>query len=1375
MADPEQLQALTRMLADALKSSLRSLGPLNAAPPAAAAAAKPPSFSVSEYRSSEDSTVADYFKRFEWALELSKIPEEQYAHYARVYMGAELNNAIKFLVSPQDPAELPFVDIRNKLVEHFDHPKDKYVESIRFREIIQKKGESVSSFVLRLRQGAAYCQYGEFLDRMLTEQLLHGLASREVCDEIIAKKPETFNAAFEVAHTLEATRNSAKEVQTAKPSVYGESTNKLGFEKPKTRKGKSIKLSSHKHQRTEPKESAEGNVKKCNGCGGQHKRSECKYRDAECFTCKGKGHISTVCRSGKQKPQHRSTYQVQAHQQPAALVDEVQSLSKIHSVAASKQVINVNIDGHEIPMEVDTGAPCGIISENKLWSIKPKCVLLKSDRQFSSYTGHPIVCLGRLPVNVRIGKTTRKLNLHVVSGNYDSLFGREWISQFAAEVNLNKLFSQSHSVHPYEDVFSDTAGKLIGPPASVHLKPGTAPVFAKARDVPLALKSQYAKEIEKKLASGAYEKVDYSEWASPTHIVVKKNGSLRITGNYKPTVNPGMIIDEHPIPKIETIFNCMKGANLFCHLDVTDAYTHLPIDAEFQHILTLNTPTHGLVRPTRAVYGAANIPAIWQRRMEAVFQGLANVINFFDDIIVFADGFENLLISLAAVFERIKQHGLRLNRAKCVFAAPVLECLGHKIDADGLHKSDKHIVAIRDAPRPTTPDELQLFLGKATYYNSFIPNLSTRSRPLRDMMQKGDLKWTPERCAAYEDIKSALVSPQVLMPYDPALPLILATDASKYGLGAVLSHRLENGLERPIAYASCAMSPTEQRYPQIDKEALAIVWAVKKFFHYLYARRFTLVTDHKPLTQILHPSKSLPTLCISRMANYADYMAHFNYEVVYKSTKENVNADYCSRFIPNRSADCVNKVSAPAALCEGRDSSEDDFDAFVLHQIAQLPVRADHIARETRKDPELGTIVQLLEAGTELARSGYKAPEVKFTLAAGCLLFEHRVVVPPVLRQSILKDLHTAHLGIVKMKGLARSFVYWPRIDADIEQTVKSCADCARQAHSPPKYSEHHWEYPKGPWERIHVDYAGPVAGSMLLIVVDAYSKWLEVKVTNSTTTAATIAIMDEMFARYGAPVTVVSDNGPQFTAAEFKEFLKNSGVKFHKLSAPYHPATNGQAERYVQTTKDALKSMNTNASSLQSHLNNFLQQYRRAPHATTGEAPCKLFLRRNFRTRFDLLKPEDVQQRVSTKQQADFEPNYRTFSVGQQVYFLSGNSRMDKWIPGVIAARLGDLHYQIEFNGKPFKRHVDQMRSRVIANAQQMVEEAESDEPRRVHFYDNAARFPSSPNHRSGARTAPSSPEYATPPSSPIQQDGPPVALRRSTRQRRPPQLYSP
>ncbi|XP_062541018.1 uncharacterized protein K02A2.6-like [Armigeres subalbatus] len=266
------------------------------------------------------------------------------------------------------------------------------------------------------------------------------------------------------------------------------------------------------------------------------------------------------------------------------------------------------------------------------------------------------------------------------------------------------------------------------------------------------------------------------------------------------------------------------------------------------------------------------------------------------------------------------------------------------------------------------------------------------------------------------------------------------------------------------------------------------------------------------------------------MANYADYLAHFNFDVVYKSTKENVNADYCSRIV--RTPMIAKKLSAT----EGRESEDDEFDLFTMHQISQLPIRAEQIARESRKDPSLGKIIQLLETGADLTRYEYKAPEAKYTLAACCLLFEHRVVIPSVLRQFVLDDLHVSHIGIVKMKGLARSFVYWPGIDADIEKAVKSCSACARQAHLPPKFSDHHWQYPKGPWERIHVDYAGPVAGSMLLIIVDAYSKWLEVKVTNSTTTSATIGILDELFSRYGVPVIVVSDNGPQFAAAEFKD-----------------------------------------------------------------------------------------------------------------------------------------------------------------------------------------------------------------------------------------------
>lgn len=175
--------------------------------------------------------------------------------------------------------------------------------------------------------------------------------------------------------------------------------------------------------------------------------------------------------------------------------------------------------------------------------------------------------------------------------------------------------------------------------------------------------------------------------------------------------------------------------------------------------------------------------------------------------------------------------------------------------------------------------------------------------------------------------------------------------------------------------------------------------------------------------------------------------------------------------------------------------------------------------------------------------------------------------------------------------------------------------------------------------------------------------------------------------------MTVVSDNGTCFASSEFKDFLTSVGVRYHKFTAPYHPATNGQAERSVQTVKRALKSLGANKSNLQKHLNLFLRQYRIAPHSTTGKPPASLFLGRVIRTRLDLILPQDLTTKMTDKQYMQFNPVFRSFEPMQNVYFLSNNIRMNKWLPGVILNRLGDLHYEILYEGKHVKRHIDQIR----------------------------------------------------------------------------------
>uniref|UniRef100_A0A182NDE6 Peptidase A2 domain-containing protein n=1 Tax=Anopheles dirus TaxID=7168 RepID=A0A182NDE6_9DIPT len=380
------MQQLSAMIAQALKTAIGNASGLangdNATP-------KAPTFSHPPFHASDGSTVEDYFNRLEWALKLSNIPTNKYADYAR---------------------EIPYADLRKTLENHFDRKKNKFVESVKFRNIVQQKGETIAQLVLGLKQGAAYCEYDNFLDRMLIEQMLHGLEARDICDEVIAKNPSSFNDALDIVLGLEATRNTVREISTASPVTSSEATHKLGYEKPPTKRQKTFRRTApHKQQPPathsafthEQRQSASKTEKSnnaaatpCNGCGGPHLRSVCRFRNALYNTCKKMGHISKVCRSGSTPRDHLTADHV-----PTYHIDSVQPINSVRNSALTiKLMVDVNIDGKCTKMELDTGAPCGIMSETTLRSIKARYFLKPTDRQFTSYTGHRINCLGRLPV-----------------------------------------------------------------------------------------------------------------------------------------------------------------------------------------------------------------------------------------------------------------------------------------------------------------------------------------------------------------------------------------------------------------------------------------------------------------------------------------------------------------------------------------------------------------------------------------------------------------------------------------------------------------------------------------------------------------------------------------------------------------------------------------------------------------------------------------------------------------------------------------------------------------------------------------------------------------------------------------------------------------
>ena len=266
------------------------------------------------------------------------------------------------------------------------------------------------------------------------------------------------------------------------------------------------------------------------------------------------------------------------------------------------------------------------------------------------------------------------------------------------------------------------------------MQPGAAPKFCKPRSVPYATKQAVENELDRLESSGILEKVSYSEWAAPIVVVPKKDGKIRLCGDYKVTVNSALEVDQYPLPRPDDLFATLAGGNKFTTLDLSQAYLQLVLDEESSSYVTVNTH-RGLYRYTRLPFGIASAPAMFQKVMDTILQDLPNVICYIDDILVTGSDDQSHLRNLAEVFARLERHGIRMKKGKCYFMRNSVEYLGHRIDATGLHALPDKLEAIQNAPAPTNVQELRSFLGLLNYYGKFIPNLSTIIHHLNSLLQ----------------------------------------------------------------------------------------------------------------------------------------------------------------------------------------------------------------------------------------------------------------------------------------------------------------------------------------------------------------------------------------------------------------------------------------------------------------------------------------------------------------------------------------------------------------------------------------------------------------------------------------------------------------
>lgn len=457
---------------------------------------------------------------------------------------------------------------------------------------------------------------------------------------------------------------------------------------------------------------------------------------------------------------------------------------------------------------------------------------------------------------------------------------------------------------------------------------------------------------------------------------------------------------------------------------------------------------------------------------------------------------------------------------------------------------------------------------------------------------------TRAKKSSFEELKRLVSTAPVLKYFDNAQPVTMSVDASSKGMGAVL---MQNG--QPVAYGSRALNETQSRYAQIEREMLAVLYGCEKFHHYIYGRRVTIETDHKPLVAIHRKPIHRATPRLQRMLMR---LQRYDIELVYKPGKEMFISDALSRAFLEETTEQLVDEELSVSVIE-----------------AQLPVseqKLSEIKLATATDPSLQELSHVVTSGwpsnkkaVHSSISPYWSFKDEITVIDGLLYRGYRLIIPDSLKHEMLAKLHEAHLGIVKTKQRAREIIYWPLMNQDIENMIRQCSVCNkyRNANCAEPLMSH--DIPSRPWAKVGVDLF-EFKGREYLLCVDYFSKYPEIALLQNMSSEATVTALKSIFARHGIPSEVISDNGPQFASHTFHKFAEEWNFT-HSTSSPKYPKSNGQAERCVQTVKNLFRKTEDSHGEIYIAL----LEYRASPIDVINLSPAQLLFNRQLRTKIPI------------------------------------------------------------------------------------------------------------------------------------------------------------
>ena len=770
-----------------------------------------------------------------------------------------------------------YKEVKERFDQHFVKRRNTIYERAKFNQRRQEDCESADSFITSLYCLVEHCQYGDLTEEMIRDRIVAGVRDRKLSEKLQLDAELTLEKAMHMVRQTEVVRQQQDVVRgVASTEAKVEAVKSTSFRRRGY--GRSTEMSQRTTRSLRPTEDI------CSRCGRKpsHSKFSCPAKNAKCHKCNRVGHYQTMCRS----------------KVSVGTVDESSEeesfLGAVHSTTSNQAkpwAVTLKMNGSPIEFKIDTGADVTVIPTD-LYVPSLDGVLLKPKKVLSGPNKVPLAVQGSYVASLQSTNLQAQEEVFVVDGLSKPLVGKPAILSLKL---LSTLYTDSVELSiqdHYPELFRGL-GKFSGR-YTIKLKKGAIPfALSTSRRIAVPLLPKVRDELDRMEKIGVISKItDPTDWCSGMVVVPKPNGKVRICVDLT-KLNKSVCREKLILPSVEDTLARLGDAKWFSKLDANSGFWQVELDPKSSKLTTFITP-FGRYCFNRLPFGITSAPEHFQRKFSEILSGLDGVVFMMDDILIFGKSKHDHDKSLKLVLEVLKKHNVTLNKEKCKFSQCRVKFLGQIVDESGIRPDPEKVRAVNDLPSPTDVSELRRFLGMVNHLSKFAPHLSDKTKPLRHLLStKSHWIWESPQQQAFEIVKKEICSERVLACYHLEWETVVSADESSYGLGAVLRQKQKKGEWRPVSFISRSLTTTEQRYAQIEKEALGMTWACERFQNYLLGRTFHIETDHKPLVPLMS-SKNLEDLPL-RVQRFRMRLMRFDFSISHVPGKNLVMADTLSR------------------------------------------------------------------------------------------------------------------------------------------------------------------------------------------------------------------------------------------------------------------------------------------------------------------------------------------------------------------------------------------------------------------------------------------------------------------------------------------------